>query len=88
MSHYKGSATFTQEGIEPVAAYCFYDGSTDQSDQKGWSGWFSDEEPAGVLMEGPAGIELFDGRTGTVVIDQLETEAPFGGHFKGDGAEP
>lgn len=89
MSHYKGSATVSQEGVPPVTVYCFYDGTTDaRSETKGWSGWFSDEEPSGVLTEGPARLELLDGRTGSIRIDQMETEAPFGGHFRGEGAEP
>lgn len=89
MSHYKGSAVVSQEGIEPVTVYCFYDGSTNAStDQAGWSGWFSDEDPAGLLTEGPARLELLDGRTGTIIIDQMEKEPPFGGHFRGDSPEP
>jgi len=89
MSHYKGSATITQ-GTLAVAVYAFYDGATSSaSDERhGWSGWFSDEDPARQLKPGVAQLELLDGRTGSIHIDGIETQAPFGGTFTGAGEEP
>jgi hypothetical protein len=89
MSHYKGSGTITQ-GSQTVAVYAFYDGATSSaSDERhGWSGWFSDEDPAQKLEPGNANLELLDGRTGQIRIDGIEAEAPFGGTFTGVGAEP
>ena len=88
MSNYKGSATITQGDAE-VAVYCFYDGATVRAQDGGsWSGWFNDEDPAQTLRTGEASVELLDGRTGTIRIDRLEPEPPYGGAFTGIGDEP